>query len=181
MSNLTIARRYAQALLEGAAASRDAVDLDIANLREAMDDSPELVRFFGSPVISRDKKRAVVDGLFSNRLSAVTVRMLHLLVDKRREGEVMEMAIAYQDLRDEEEGIVQVAVRSAREPSSDDRKAISAALEEQLAKRVRLDVSVDASLIGGIVVQVGDTVYDGSVSNRLASLRERMLDPATMN
>ncbi|MFT4603474.1 MAG: F-type H+-transporting ATPase subunit delta [Rhodothermales bacterium] len=183
MSNLTIARRYAQALLEGAAAagSKDAVDQDIASIRDALDNSPELVRFFGSPVISRDKKKAVVDSLFSDRLDAITVRMLHLLVDKQREGEVMEMAAAYQDLRDEQEGIVQVAVRSARELSKDDLTAISTVLEKRLAKRVRLDVSVDASLIGGIVIQVGDTVYDGSVSNKLASLRERMLDPAMMN
>jgi F-type H+-transporting ATPase subunit delta len=181
MSNLTIARRYAQALLEAAATSKDAVDQDIASLREAMDNSPELVRFFGSPVISREKKKAVVDGLFSDRLSAATVRMLHLLVAKNREGEVMEMAAAYQELRDEEEGVVQVSVRSARELSEDDRTAITSALEARLAKRVRLEVSTDASLIGGIVVQEGDTVYDGSVSNKLASLRERMLDPAMMN
>lgn len=183
MSNLTIARRYAQALLESAEAdkAKDAVDKDIAVIRDALTSSTELERFFGSPVVSREKKKAVVDSLFGENLSATTVRMLHLLVDKRREGEVDAVTAAYQNLRDAEQGIVQVSVRSARELSADDQTAISTSLEKRLSKRVRLEVSVDASLIGGIVVQEGDTVYDGSVSNKLASLRERMLDSTMMN
>lgn len=183
MSDLTVARRYAQALIEQASASNslESVDKDIAQIRDAMNGSAELVRFFESPVISREKKKAVVDSLFAERLSAVTLRTLHLLVDKRREGQVMDVVSAYQSLRDDAEGIAQVSVRSARALSDEDQKAIAAQLEKRLGKRVRLDVSIDASLIGGIVVQVGDTVYDGSVANKLASLRERMLDSAMMN
>ena len=183
MSDLTVARRYAQALSEQAesAGSVDATDQDVELVRASLTGSAELVRFFGSPVISREKKKAVVDSLFSDRVGSLTLRTLHLLVDKQREGQIGEVLSAYQDLRDRQMGIVQVSVRSARPLSEEDRKAISSAMEKRLAKRVRLVVDVDASLIGGIVVQVGDTVYDGSVSNRLALLRERMRESTLMN
>ncbi|MBO6574092.1 MAG: ATP synthase F1 subunit delta [Rhodothermales bacterium] len=183
MSDLAISRRYAQALLEEARAAGnvESTDEDTAVISDSLAGSRDLQQFFDSPVISRDKKKSVVDGLFKDRVGALSLRLLHMLVDKRREGQVADVLAAYRGLRDEELGIVQVSVRSARALDEADRSAVAASLEKRLNKRVRLEVSVDPSLIGGIVVQVGDTVYDGSVSNRLASLRERMMEGALMN
>jgi F-type H+-transporting ATPase subunit delta len=183
MSDLTVARRYAQALHQetATAGSMEATDQDVAQIRAALVDSPELTRFFGSPVISRQKKKSVVDALFADRIGPLPLRMIHLLVEKRREAEVSAVMAAYQAIRDDEEGIAEVSVRSARSLSDEDQKAIASSLEKRLSKRIRLSVSSDESLIGGVVVQVGDTVYDGSVSNRLASLRERMMESALLN
>ena len=183
MSDLTVARRYAQALIEQAEASGsvETTDQDVALLRESIQESADLGRFFQSPIISREKKKAVVESLFGERVSSLTLRTLHLLVDKRREGQVSDVLAAYRDVRNAQLGIVDVTVRSARSLSEADRKAIADALEKRLGKQARLEVSVDAALIGGIVVKVGDTVYDGSVSNRLASLRERMMESTLMN
>lgn len=183
MSDLTVARRYAQALIEQAEASGsvEATDQDVALLRESLEGSADLNRFFESPIISREKKNAVVDALFGERVSSLTLRTLQLLVDKRREGQITDVLAAYREVRNTQQGIVDVSVRSARSLSEADRQAVAGALEKRLGKQVRLEVSVHASLIGGIVVKVGDTVYDGSVSNRLASLRERLMESTLMN
>jgi len=183
MSDLAIARRYAQALNEEAASAGtvEATDSDIETIRAALADSPELARFFASPVISREKKKAAVKSLFAERLEPLTLRFVNLLIDKQREEQIGSVVGAYQTIRNEQLGIVEVSVRSARALSDEDRAAVSKTLEGRIGKRVRLTVSIDTSLIGGLVVKVGDTVYDGSVSHRLATLRERMLTGAILN
>ncbi|MGB1374345.1 MAG: ATP synthase F1 subunit delta [Rhodothermales bacterium] len=176
MSEITIARRYAQALNEQAAQAgeQDQVDADIQLISDALAESRELRDFFGSPIISREKKSAVVKELFGDRLQQVTLTFLSLLVEKRREGVFPAVVTSYRELRDEALGVTAVTVRTAYELSDDDREAFLRALKSLTGKEVRLQTRVDASILGGVVIRVGDTVYDGSVSNHLATLRERL-------
>ncbi len=78
-------------------------------------------------------------------------------------------------MRDVELGIVEAKVRLPAEPTEDERKAISDALSRRTGKSVRLRVEIDPELIGGAVIQLGDTVYDGSVRNKLASLKSQLV------
>lgn len=183
MSNLAVSRRYAQALHAEALSSSaiEATDRDVALVRQALADSSELSRFFGSPVISREKKKSVVAALLKERVGPVLLRLIDLLVDKGREDHLLSVLASYAALRDEELGVTDVSVRSARSVSDEERTAISMALKNRIGKDVRLAVTVDPSLLGGMVIQVGDTVYDGSVANKLASLRERMLESSILN
>lgn len=176
MSQPIVARRYAQALYEEAERTHvtEQVDADVRLIREALGASRELVMLFESPVVPRERKQAVVRALFESRVQPVTLRFVELLVEKRREALFAAAAEAYQALRDEQLGIVEVAVRTAMPLDADGEKAVVAKLESLTGKRVRLSVTVDESLMGGMVVRVGDTVYDGSVSGRLATLRERL-------
>jgi len=177
MSQPTVARRYAQALIEQAEAAgvTEKVDADVAVIRDAMEASRELVRLFESPIVSRDRKRAALRALLADRVEGITMRFVELLVEKRREALFLEIAASYGSLRDEEMGIVTVSVRSARPMDAGDEQDVRQRMEELTGKRVRLETSVDASLMGGLVVRVGDTVYDGSVQNRLEGLRDRLL------
>jgi len=175
MSQRTVARRYATALYEEAdrLGVVDSIDADIALLRSSLADSDELHRFFQNPVISDEKKQNVIDALFADRTHELTVRFLKLLVSKDREDMVSPMAKQYQALRDEQRGIVEARVKAAYDLSDDDRSALRSALKKTTGKDVRLEVDVDSSLIGGVVVRIGDRVFDGSVRNKLESLRER--------
>lgn len=181
MSN-PVARRYAQALADEAARQDvlRGVDEDMAMVRESLDGSPELERFFRSPVIGRDKKKAVTRQLFEERVQPLTHRFLQLLVDKERETELAAMAVAYRALRDEQRGIVEVQVRTATSLTTVERERLSARLGRMTGKDVRLNVREDASLMGGLVVRVGDTVYDGSVRHQLETLRERLTQNTTV-
>ena len=176
MKNRTVTRRYAQALYEeGVQNNRlDKVDADMALIQETLDASRELVLFFQSPVISRKKKEAVVQELFGKRLQPATLNFLKLLIEKKREDLFPEMVQAYSELRDEQKGIVEANARVAKPLSGSEEKALRTSLEKLTGKDIRLVVEEDPSLIGGLIVRVGDTVYDGSVQHKLASLRERM-------
>ncbi len=176
MKNLTVARRYAQALSEEAAQAQrlDAVDADIALIDAALDASRELVRFFESPVIPREKKEAVVQALFGERVQPTTLRFLRLLIEKKREVLFPEVVRAYGALRDAQRGIVEARAKVAFPLNEAEQAHLTAALERMTGARIRLHVEQDPALVGGLVVRIGDTVYDGSVRHQLASLRERM-------
>lgn len=170
-----VARRYALALADEAARSGavEAVDADLTHLHATAQASRDLGVALASPVVSREKKRRVLAALFPD-LSATTTRFLDLLFDKEREGLVADVAEAYVALRDAQNGLVEARVRVPEPLSAADEDALRTSLEARTGMQVRLDVTVDPSLIGGIVVRIGDTVYDGSVRQQLARLRERL-------
>lgn len=175
MSQRTIARRYAAALYEEAESLDivDTVDDDIEQLRASLRDSDELHRFFQNPVISDEKKQNVVKALFGERTHELTQRFLGLLIRKDREGMVSAIANQYHDLRNEQRGIVEATVKAAHDLDDEAQAALQDALESATGKNVVLHLEHDASLIGGVVVRIGDRVFDGSVRNKLDSLRER--------
>jgi F-type H+-transporting ATPase subunit delta len=175
MSDTMVARRYARALHDTAETrhvSTD-VDRDIAMIDESLRGSAELVRFFYSPIVSRERKAAVVRSLFGDRVNPLTQQFLELLVTKRRESVFPEVVRAYRHLRDEQLGMIEATARTARSLSADDEAGLRFAIERRTGKRVRLTVQLDTTLLGGVIVRVGDTVYDGSVRNRLVHLRDR--------
>lgn len=176
MSQRTVARRYASALYQEADHNGvvDDVDEDVELLRTSLDDNRELSRFFESPVIPNDKKEAVIQSLLSDKVAALTLNFLRLLVRKDREAMVAAILEQYHDLRDEQRGIVDVHARVAKSLSEDDREALTDTLETKTGKSVRLHVHEEPDLIGGIIIRIGDHVFDGSVRNKLSSLRERM-------
>ncbi len=173
---MVVARRYARALYEHAerTTKTDVVDDDMELIRRSLDDADELARFFRSPVISREKKRDVVRELFSQRIDPVTLEFLEMLIRKKREDVFPEIAQAYRSLRDEQLGLVEATARTPRELSGAEQDDIAKAVGRLTGREVRLAVVTDESLIGGIVIRVGDTVYDGSVRRQLEMLRDRM-------
>lgn len=176
MSDLTIARRYAQALAETASAEGkvDAVDADVKAIRGLMSTSRDLMLFLDSPIISREKKADVMEGVFKDKVEPVTLRFMGMMVSKRRERLIPEVMDAFHAHRNEMRGMVDAEARVAFPLSDADQEKLSASLDRLTGKSVRLATRVDADLIGGIVVQIGDTVYDGSVKNQLATLQERL-------
>jgi F-type H+-transporting ATPase subunit delta len=180
MSQSTVARRYATALYEEAADTGvlEAVDDDVRMLRESLSSNDELSRFFKSPVIPAKKKDAVLQSLLGDRVEALLLRFLRLLVQKDRETMTTTILDAYRSLRDEQRGIVDAHVTAARPLSDDEKDAVVEALEAQTGQTIRLHTAEDADLIGGIVVRIGDYVFDASVRNKLSALHDRLRESA---
>ena len=176
MTNQIVARRYAQALYEEAEREQrvERIDEDMALIRESLEDSRDLVLFFESPIISRKKKQDVVQALFEARVQPMTMNFLRLLIEKKREDLFPDVVHAYRALRDEQLGVVVAHARTAFPLSSEEQARLEQALERKAGSRIRLTVEQDAGLVGGLVVRIGDMVYDGSVRHQLATLRERM-------
>ncbi|MDZ4699636.1 MAG: ATP synthase F1 subunit delta [Rhodothermales bacterium] len=172
----TIARRYARALYAMAEqeASIDRVDADVAMIQESFGASSELARFFADPILSAEKKRAVIATLFGPRVHAVTARFLALLVEKRREYLFLEVARSYRALRDDQMNVVQADARVALPLEVSEEKQLRDALERLTGRTVRLKTHLDPTILGGVVIRVGDTVYDRSVLNQLSQLRDQL-------
>ena len=176
MSDAIVARRYAQALYQEAEATDKAekVDEEMVSLQESLDASRELDQFFRSPVISRDKKDAVIGKLFDGKVDDLIVRLMRLLVQKGREDILPNVIRQYADLRDERLGQVEALVKSAMPMEYDETEDLRRALEAKTGQKVRLRIEVEPDLIGGVVVRIGDRVYDGSVQHQLETLRDQL-------
>src|SRR5450755_2811537 len=168
-----VASRYARALVDvvlapSAAAEPDRVRQDLRGFEQALAASDELSLALESPSISRSRKRAVIGRLAESlSISKVATNFLLVLIDHRRTTELSGIIDAFEKLVDERRGILQVEVVSARQleqPRQDDLKR---QLESMTGKTVGLNVKVDGDLVGGLVVRLGSTVYDGSVRGQL--------------
>jgi F-type H+-transporting ATPase subunit delta len=103
------------------------------------------------------------------------VRFLQKVVTNRRQLLLSLIALEYGDLVDETTGTVHAQVTVSREASDADRKVIAAQLSRAFAKTVVPHVSVNPTILGGVIVKVGDRVMDGSVRKRLKTLRTRIV------
>jgi F-type H+-transporting ATPase subunit delta len=179
MANLRIAKRYAKALFEIAEETKnlEKITNDVVFIDSLIRSSRELQLFLKSPIIKEDKKREVLKEIFSDsRVDPVTLKFIMLLVEKKREDILHDIVKVYQQIYDEKMGIVSAEVVTAVEVGERLKKKIEQKILELTgAKKVKASYRVDPSIIGGIVIRVGDTVYDASIRRRIQLLREQLI------
>jgi F-type H+-transporting ATPase subunit delta len=100
---------------------------------------------------------------------------LFVIVDQRRAGMLVEIEQAFSRLLDARQGITQAAVTSATELTEKERAELATALSKLTGEKVQAHYTTDAALIGGAMVRIGSTIYDGSVRTQLERLRARMI------
>ena len=172
-----IASRYAQAVFELAdeSDSLDVLERDVADLRAAISDSTDLRTLINSPLYGReDMTRAIVAVASKMGVSASIANALALMAMKRRLPALPAMLARIEVLVDERKGIAKAEVVSARELSADELERLSELLRRKAGKDVRIDHSVDLSLLGGLVVKLGSKMVDSSVRSRLFHLKSAM-------
>ncbi|HTS00631.1 MAG TPA: ATP synthase F1 subunit delta [Bacteroidota bacterium] len=177
MKNLRVARRYAQALMESADAAKtvDATGRDLASIAAVLAGSRELRLLAASPVVRPVRKEAVFRELFGARVGKGTMQFLALVIARQREAHLGEIAEQFALLRDAKQGVVGVDVASAVALSAPQQEELTRALGRATGKTVRLRLTVDPAIRGGLVVRVGDTVLDASVRRQLELLKARFV------
>jgi F-type H+-transporting ATPase subunit delta len=176
MREESVARNYAQALLELAEKASDPTGWGsmISDVSAAVQREPTLRRFLESPKVSATEKNAVLAKAFQDGLPRMLVRFLQLLVTNRRQMLIPQIAREYMALLDDAQGRVHAEVTLAKAVGDEDQKAIAAQLSRAIGKTVVPHVTIDPTILGGIVVRYGDTLMDGSVRRRLNTLRYRL-------
>jgi F-type H+-transporting ATPase subunit delta len=176
MRQATIARNYAEALLELAKRAKDLRGWGsfMQGIADAMQKDPTLRAFLETPRIDAATKNSVLRKALTDRAPAKFVRFIESVVSHRRQMLIPEISREYIDLVDQAENRMHAAVTVAQEGDEKMKKLIADRLSKVFDKTVMPHLTVDPRILGGLVVRVGDTVMDGSVRRRLERLRERM-------
>ncbi len=171
-----VGRRYAAALYDIAKSQNKIADFakDCDLIATTLNNSKELLRAVKSPVINQEKKSALLQAVFSGKVSKQLEDALALLVQKGRAPIIPDVMKEFQAILDEESGIMMAQVESAVELTESEKQAIAKKLESISGKKIRIENKINPSLIGGFTARIGDTVIDGSVKHKLERLREEL-------
>jgi F-type H+-transporting ATPase subunit delta len=184
MGPTIIARNYAETLL--ALARREGGDQAVDTYGSALEEVAELLRreprireFLETPRVSTDDRKRAIRATFGGRVPEPFLRFLLVVLDKRRQALLGEIAQEYTALVDALRGRVRARITLAREGDAALREEIVRSLEQRLGKTVVATFASDPALIGGVVIRVGDQLYDGSLRRRIGGLRRRMMKAGT--
>ncbi|WP_371743931.1 F0F1 ATP synthase subunit delta [Mangrovicoccus sp. HB161399] len=172
-----IAERYATAVFDLAKEAGQIPNLesDVDALGAALKDSAELSAMVSSPVFSRaDQGNAIMAVTRQMGLSPMVVNTLGLMASKRRLFVLPQFIAQLQAMIAEEKGEVTADVVSATELSAEQIDSLAFAIHEKIGKFVKVNMTVDQSLIGGLIVKVGSKMIDTSIKSKLANLQNAM-------
>lgn len=164
---------YAESLLDVSEemGNTEAVKKELIDLKELFDNNTDLYDFYVTPKINKEHKKEVLKGIFADKLSPITLNLLCVLLDKRRAMEFSGVVRQYERLVSEKNNEVAGVVYLAK-PCSD---AVLARIEKKLSevtgKNLKLKVSIDPALVGGIKVKIGDKVVDATVASQLREMK----------
>ena len=175
--SLGIAARYASALFDLAkeGGTLKALESDTTALTETLAASEDLRGVIASPVISREDQGRVIAAIGAKLgLNPLTANTLALMADKRRLFVLPQFLAELGSLIAAEKGEITAEVTSAAKLSAAQAKKLAETLKAKVGKTVKLNATVDESLIGGLIVKLGSTMIDTSVKSKLASLQNAM-------
>jgi|SRR5689334_10766030 len=170
--------RYARAYAEVVVKHKHHVEKAVAELEQMaalMGSSRELRNLLANPAVSREQKLKLLDAIIARMDAGVLLRnFLAVLIDHRRIGSIGELVEQFKQELDRRMGIADAKVTSVRELTAAEKKTLEKQLAEITGKVVRATYSEDASLLGGVLVRVGSTIYDGSVHGQLQRIRQEL-------
>lgn len=178
MSSRLTARRYAKALLQIGDAQGNVPQLkaELDAVAETVATNADLTRLVASPLVLPRKKAEVFESILATAKVSESIRhFFRVVAQAGRLNLLPDLKRTFADLVDERAGIVEAKVVSAQPLSEDQSKALVASLAARTGKTIRLSWSQDASLLGGLKVQVGSTVLDASLQGQLRQLKTQLL------
>ena len=174
MINSGIAKRYARAFFDIAGEDKlfEKYYEELSGFARIVQGDKNLKEFLANPVFNQAEKKAVVEAIIQKiKMSDMTANFLKLLVDKKRIGMLAEISNYYRELMDEVLKRVRVSVKTAFPLQAEATAEIKKGLEQMTGKQTEVTIEEDHSLLGGIVIRVGDTLYDGSMKTQLNNIR----------
>lgn len=172
MSDLTgIARPYARAVYE-LAKEKGTFDkwTDMMTFLSAVVQDENMVEALDSPKMTDAQKAELLEAVSEGQLDDPGKNLINVLSENDRLSLIPEICSLYEAYRDEDKGVIEAEVISARALSKDDEKKLAAALNKRLGCEVKIVSKVDESLLGGAIIHAGDLVIDGSIQGRLGEL-----------
>lgn len=179
LSRQRIGSVYAKALLGAAdeAGQTDVVLDEFGSLiHDVIDQRDDLRHAIAGSILSEDQRIVVLDKAFGGKMNSVLLTFLKVVTQHERQDCLREIYQAAVKLNNERLGVIEVTAKTATDLPKELSDSLTASLKAKLGREVVLKSEVDPSVIGGLVLHVGDTVFDGSVANRLKKLRQKALE-----
>lgn len=177
MNESKISVRYARALFLAAerCSGINPVASDIGQLSRLIAESAEFKEFLQSTVIRKSRKQEILKQLFEADFHPLTMRLLYLLAENRRESRLFMICLDFTVIVREKQGISPVTVTTAGGLKPDVKEDIRRYLELRTGKTIELNEKIKPEILGGLILRIGDLQYDGSISNQLKKIRESFL------
>ena len=174
MADSKVARRYAKSLL-GLAGERNITDKVFADMQlisSACHANRDLALLMKNPIVSSDKKEAVMKGVFGDKVNALTMSFMDLMTGKGRESYLMGIAQEYINIYKDSIGVKVAHVTTATPLDAATREQVLAIISKTKGTNIELVETVNKDLIGGFILRWGDRQIDASVTRKLQSLRQ---------
>lgn len=172
-----VSKRYAKALLSLGQedGNFEQYGRDLQDFSRFCEDHPDVKGVIANPVFPVEERRKILRTLLEKSAYADVVKnFLNLLLDKNRIGAIQQITVHYERLMDELSNIARAEIVTSRPLKEEAQTSLEKVLGDLTSKTVKIEVKEDESLIGGIVVRIGDLVLDGSVKAQLAGINESL-------
>ncbi|MDN3587942.1 ATP synthase F1 subunit delta [Pedobacter aquatilis] len=175
MSEIKVAGRYAKSLIDLAVENNalESTYNDMVLFEKAVDETPELEAILKNPIVPLDKKTGILNGVFADKVSKLTIAYFKIVVSKGRSAILFATAKQFIEQYNKLNGIVTADVTSATVLSAEAKEQVVAIVKRELgAKQVIINEKVNEKLIGGFILKVGDKQFDASIASGLNKLKK---------
>jgi len=164
-----VAKRYAGALFEvvQARGTVDKVESELETVHNAIAESEDLRKVLNHPQINKEDKKALLEKIFKSEVSPEVLNLLKVVIDRGRENIFDELKPEFTAIADEARGIVEMTVTTANPLSQEDEAKLTSAFSQHLGKQLRIKTKIDPKVIGGVLVKIGNRLYDGTLAGKL--------------
>lgn len=171
-----VLRPYANALFEIAKESGNVglFEEEVRIVLETLEKEIEFMELLKHPKITAEEKIDLIDKIFAGKVADEITGILTIIVKKGRQDSLLPILELFLDMVSDHLGVVKATVTSAVELSKEQLAQVRSKIESGTSKTVELHAEVDKSLIGGMIIRVGDRVVDASISGRLQSLKDQL-------
>lgn len=175
MANL-IGRRYAFALFEAGIELNKLQRFreDMLKVTDVLMKEVSLRKILSHPKVLKREKKDLLNSVFKDLVSVEVLNFLYILIDKRREGTIIEINKEFEKLFNEHENIVEVTAITSVEMDDEGKKKLAKALENKLNKTVKLKNVVDEDVIGGVLLKIENKIVDGTIKGQLEEIEKAM-------
>jgi F-type H+-transporting ATPase subunit delta len=173
-----IARVYASSLIDTGQENNilPEIEEEIKFLADLITENNDVRQFLNSPGIPKDAKKDFVEKVFKGRLSDLSSNFLNVLIDNDRQSSIVDISHAVIELMDDVYKRQRITVISSVPLDTASKNKLTAKLKENLKKDVILNEEIDESILGGIIIKIGDNVIDGSLSKDLRNITNTLLN-----
>ena len=176
-----VGKRYATSLFEVALELKKTDDFhsQLEFIKETLNSEEKILQILNHPRISKKEKRDVMENIFGKHVSKEVLNFLFIIIDRRREANLIDMVVEYNTLFKEYKDILDIDAITAIPMKESSKERLSLVLKDKFGKGINLSNSVDPSIIGGVLLKMNDKIIDSSLKNQLKEM-ELLIESASL-